>query len=182
MDAHQREDQDRHFEDDAHAKDERRDEGEVLGRTQLILDDRVAEADEEFQRAREQSEVAEEHPCHEQQEHERTSGECEAPLVGVQGRIDIGVDLEEDHGHREGDTAEQSDAHVGREVLGRAQRDEMIDARRDEQDLDDVGREEEGDRRRRDHRDRGHHQPVAELSQMLDEREFLVAFGHRWSR
>jgi len=61
MDAHQREDQDRHFEDDAHAKDERRDEGEVLGRAQLILDDRVAEANEEFQRAREQAEVAEKH-------------------------------------------------------------------------------------------------------------------------
>jgi len=58
----------------------------------------------------------------------------------------------------------------------------MVDARGHEQDLDDVRREEERDRRRRDHRDRGHHQPVAELAQMLDEREFLVAFGHRRSR
>jgi len=49
VDADQGEDQDRHFEHDAHAEDERRDEGEVLGRAQLILDDRVAEADEELQ-------------------------------------------------------------------------------------------------------------------------------------
>jgi len=182
MDAHQGEDQDRHLEDDAHAQDERGDEGEVFGRAQLILDDGVAEADKEFQRAREQAEVAEEHPGDEQQEHEWAGGECEASLVRVQCRIDIGVDLEEDHRHREGDTAEQSHAHVGREVLGRAQRDEVVDARGDEQDLDDVRREEEGDRGRCDHRDRGHHQPVAELAQMLDEREFFVAFGHRWSR
>ena len=97
MDADQGEDQDRHFEHDAHAEDERRDEGEVLGRAQLILDDRVAEADEELQRAREQAEVAEKHARDEQEEHERPGGQCETPLVGVQCRIDIGVDLEEDH-------------------------------------------------------------------------------------
>jgi len=182
MDPNQGEDQHRHLEDDAHAQDERRHEGEVLGGAQLILDDRAAEADEEFQRAREQAEVAEEHSRHEQQEDERPGGQCEAPLVRVQRWIDVRVDLEEDHGHRKGDTAEQGHTHVGREVLGRAQRDKVVDARGHEQDLDDVGREEEGDRRRRDHRDRGHHQPVAELAQMLDEREFLVAFGHRWSR
>jgi len=49
MDAYQGEDKHRHLENDAHAQDECRDEGEVLGGAQLILDDRAAEADEELQ-------------------------------------------------------------------------------------------------------------------------------------
>jgi len=182
MDAYQREDDDRDFEHESHAEDEGRHEGEVLGRAELVLDHLAAEVDEELERARQQRVIAEEHSDHEQQEDERAGRQGEASLVRVQRGVDVGVDLVQDHGHRERDAAEQRDAHVGGEVLGGGQRYEAVDARWDQQDLDDVGREEERDRGRRDHGDRSHHQTVAQLAEMLDERQFFIAFGHRTSR
>jgi len=187
--AHERVDDDRYFEHHAHAEDERRHERQVVRRAQLVLDHLVAEGDEELDRAGKQHEVAEGHAQYEEQHDRKTEKTDEAPLAGIERRIDVRIDLVQDHRHGEGDAAEQRDAQERREVLGRAERDEMrlrsaarelgnehaVD--RDEQDADEGGGVRERQNRADDHRDRGDHEPVAKLPQMLHEGELFVAGG-----
>jgi len=80
---HEGEDQHRHLEHDAHSQDERRDEGEIFGRAQLVLDHLAAEIDQELERARKKAVVAEQHSGDEQQQHERPGRQGESPLARV---------------------------------------------------------------------------------------------------
>jgi len=61
VDLHEREDRDGHLEDEAHAENEDGHERDVVGRPELVVDDLVAEVDEELDRVWQQDEVAEQH-------------------------------------------------------------------------------------------------------------------------
>ena len=176
MDLHEREDPDGDLEDEAHAEYEDGHERDVVGGPQLVVDDVGAECDQELDRVRQENEVAEEHPGEEEADDRQAHEPNESPLLRQQRRVDVRVDLVQDHRHRQRDPREQGHPEVRREVLGRTERDESRRWRvarvrrderavhRDDQDADELRREEERDRRRRDKRDGREHQTVPQLA------------------
>jgi len=194
MDLHEREDRNGYLEHEAHSQDEDRDEREIVRGTELVLDDFVAEGDEELDRVRQQHEVAEEHSGDEEADDRQAHELDEAPLLREEGGVDVRVYLVQDHGHRQRDSGKERHAKVRREVLSRAERYEgrrRLVARirrdegavhRDEQDPDELRPEEERDRCRHHERDRRDHEPASQLSEVLNQRELFVALASGCSR
>jgi len=194
VDLHEREDRDGYLENEAHSQNEDRDEREIVRGPELVLDDLVAEGDEEFDRVRQQHEVAEKHSDDEQADDRQAHELDEAPLLREESRVDVRVDLVQDHGHRERDSGKERHAKVRREVLGRAERYERrrrLVARirrdegavhRDEKDPNELRPEEERYRRRHNERDRGDHEPASQLPEVLNQRELFVSLSSGRSR
>src|SRR3989441_2615362 len=192
MDPNERVDDDGHLKDHAHAQDEDRHEGEVVGGSQLVLDDLTAEVDQELDRVGKQDEIAESHAEDEEEDHGQAHETDETALAREERRVDVGVYLVEDHRHGEGDAREERHPEVGREVLGRAERDEVrrrgitrvdryeLAIDRNEQKPDDGRAEVERDPCGDDERDRSHHEPIAQLAEVLNERKLFVPYvrGH----
>jgi len=173
VDLDEREDRRRDLEDESHAQDEDRDKREVVRGPQLVVDDLLAEVDQELDRVRQQDEVAEQHARHEEADHRQSHESNEAPLFREERRVDVRVDLVQDHRHREGEAGEQRDPEIGREVLGRTEGDERRrrlvtgvgrDERaihRNEEDPNELGAEVERHASGDDERDRADDQTIS---------------------